>query len=560
MYIGCFNHQKACLIMKHNHIFDKIINIRCFAVVAAAVLFASLVPVLYCGFFNYATADDFAKSYMAADAVREGGSFFAAVIAAFENAVEAWKNWEGTWTSDFILAFQPSIWGEHWYGITVPLCVIYTVSGTGYLLWEIIVRRMGLRKAYWTFIWFVTVFLMLQYMPFPRGGIFWYPGMAHYIMPMCFAFLMIGWLLKWMRTAKSRYYWLMLLDSIYLGGSHYQLILLIELILAAAIVLVARHRPADKLTGKLERNQKYYSLILVFFLFTVILIGLIICVLSPGNKVRGGAEFSFSLRRVITIPFLCVASLTKDLIGYFTSKPIILILPAICFYAGLSHDDSNISFSQERCETSIENRIYGDLQELSNRKSGRKVFALILFLFLLTASSEAPGLYVIHNSAGISGGYYDVTYCLSLMMMALSALILGLYVSTQRVKFNKRLYCLGVLIFGLLFLKRSIRSSECYTCLSFAAEGRLQDYVDQMEERISLLEDPLLTDVVVPAMNDQQGPFMHLALSEDPSNYTNQASCLFYNKKSIKAVDRELYYEMYAAKEGHPDYLVRNTR
>ena len=50
-------------------------------------------------------------------------------------------------------------------------------------------------------------------------------------------------------------------------------------------------------------------------------------------------------------------------------------------------------------------------------------------------------------------------------------------------------------------------------------------------------------------MNDEQGPFMHMALLADPDAYTNKATARFYGKESVIAIPRTEYYELYCYPE-----------
>lgn len=141
----------------------------------------SLVPVLYCGIFNYASADDFSKSYTVHNVLLAGGNVLDAIYASIQAAANVWRIWEGTWASNFFLAFQPSIWGEHAYSITVPLCILYTAAGTGYALRELLVQRLGMtKKAYWVIFW-LQLFLSAIYAVYPGRNVLvhWYGTLCH---------------------------------------------------------------------------------------------------------------------------------------------------------------------------------------------------------------------------------------------------------------------------------------------------------------------------------------------------------------------------------------------
>ena len=67
-----------------------------------------------------------------------------------------------------------------------------------------------------------------------------------------------------------------------------------------------------------------------------------------------------------------------------------------------------------------------------------------------------------------------------------------------------------------------------------------------MQERLRILENEEITDAVVPEMNSEQGPFMHMSLLADPDAFTNHATALYYGKESVIAVPRDFFYEQYA--------------
>ena len=487
-----------------------------------AAFLVSMLPILYCGFFNYATADDFIKSYTVHNVLLNGGSLADAIVEGIMAAASMWKSWEGTWTSNFVLAMQPGIWGEHVYAVTVPLCILYTAVGTGYFLWEVLVGQLAVKKkAFWTTYW-MQLFLFLQYMPYIRGGMFWYPGMAHYIMPMCFSLLMIAWMLKWKRTGRRRYFIFMLLDAVYIGGSHYQHIILVLLALVSGwlwSIFVAK------------RDQKRMTLLWIPIL--EIQAGLYICVISPGNLTRGGEGFGIHIRTILLMPVSCVLQALQHGKEYLAQTPLLLVYAVFLIFIG---------------------------RHFVKLKSGEGICRIpmgvtLLYLFLLYASMEAPGIYAAGNTAGISGGYFDIVYQTMLLVMTIGCLLFGGWLGMKRqVHATGRQKTIGTVVLVLVMLvclKPCVKRSAAYLCYDFAESGRLRDFVFQMEERIDLLDDSELVDLYVPEMNDDQGPFMHLQLSEDPGNYTNQATALYYDKKSVTAVPRPIYYEKYAEKQKH---------
>ena len=150
-----------------------------------------------------------------------------------------------------------------------------------------------------------------------------YPGMAHYIMPMCFSLLMITWMLKWERTGRYRYFIFMLLDAVYIGGSHYQHIILVLLILLSGWLW----------SLLMERNhQRRMSLLWIPII--EILIGLYFCIISPGNLTRGGESFGLHPSAILRMPFSCMIQGLQHMREYFVHVPLLMAYVLLVFFLG----------------------------------------------------------------------------------------------------------------------------------------------------------------------------------------------------------------------------------
>lgn len=108
----------------------------------------------------------------------------------------------------------------------------------------------------------------------------------------------------------------------------------------------------------------------------------------------------------------------------------------------------------------------------------------------------------------------------------------------------------GEILFCIIAGKHLIGNMAAYICMDFIKSGQLRDFEYQMQERLKILNDLETDNVVLPQMNNEQGPFMHMALIADPDCYTNMATARFYGKKSVIAIPRTEYYELYGYPEG----------
>ena len=108
---------------------------------------------------------------------------------------------------------------------------------------------------------------------------------------------------------------------------------------------------------------------------------------------------------------------------------------------------------------------------------------------------------------------------------------------------------LGEIVFCIVAGKYLVSNMADYVCIDFIRTGQLRDFEYQMQERLAILQNPKVKNVVLPEMNNEQGPFMHMALLDNPDAYTNQATARFYGKESVIAIPRQEYYELY----GYPE-------
>lgn len=98
--------------------------------------------------------------------------------------------------------------------------------------------------------------------------------------------------------------------------------------------------------------------------------------------------------------------------------------------------------------------------------------------------------------------------------------------------------CVLVLFLCALFYRHIIGGTVDYTCIRYVQSGALADYREQMEEWLSILEDPSVSRAELPAMNDDQGPFMLMVPLEDEDAWSSRVYARYYNKESVVCVPR----------------------
>ena len=306
----------------------------------------------------------------------------------------------------------------------------------------------------------------------------------------------------------------------YLGGAGYP-----PLVLAAVWMLFLMIGAFAGLVREPDKDQRISrrrnALLLIPFVLEMI--GFIISAAAPGNKVRGGEDFGFSVSRVFSTLGLAMTAQGRELVNLVTEN---LWVSAALFLIAF------FVFLQKREQ---------------NEKKFRYPILIVILAYLTGAAVRTPRYY---SAVDVSNGVTDVEYFVLVFTLMVSwAYLCGAIrhrLSAERVREKKVLIILAGLSL-LLFVtgaKSCLKSSDMYMIYDFISSGKLADYHAQMEERIAILNRDGSGDVIVPEMNSEQGPFMHMALMEDPDSWTNRITAAYYGKASVTAVPREKFEGM----------------
>lgn len=486
----------------------KRISDRIIAVVSVILFLASLVLPVWVGMHNYATGDDLLYGAIVRNLMRAHASWGEIWKAAIDDVINEWYLFQGTWSSEILWRFEPSIWSENTYHITIFISLIMLTSGIWYFLYVLLHRILGIDRTVYAAIASWTSFFSIQYMPYPRGGLYWFTGMTHYTLAYALALFAIAWTVMYLSNGGARYLIGAILISAYMGGSGYPGVVAagLGLFLCALYAL---------LSG--DRDMRRRGLI-VLIPIILIAIGFIISAIAPGNAVRGGEDYGFSIGRVIEVFVRSFTSGVSDLAGYTISVRPLFLLPAGVFVL-----------------------VAGS--EIESRISGKQLIALNAAVFTVLCMIHAPEIYAGDTvEAGISGGVYDSYFYVTIFFVVILAVSLGIRLghAFRNLKYSvliRNLFFAGAVVFCVIFHKYLIGNMLDYNCHKYISGGQMADYEAQMQERFRILEEE---DGVVylPFISDDQGPLMHFPVMPDPDAYPNSVAAQFYDKEAVIGVER----------------------
>ena len=147
----------------------------------ALIILISLIPVFYIGRYNHPSADDYGYSAEMHFALQAGTGFLGVLKTAWETSLAYMKTWQGLYSSSFVLSMQPAVFGEKYYAITTPIIVAALFAGTAAFFAEILHGIFGAKRRGALFIALVIVFYMVQAMPCPVEGLYWFNGAVNYL-------------------------------------------------------------------------------------------------------------------------------------------------------------------------------------------------------------------------------------------------------------------------------------------------------------------------------------------------------------------------------------------
>lgn len=240
----------------------------------------TIIPLLQLAVYNHPSADDYSYAVLTYHTWQETHSIWEVLKGAWTTSIEFWNTWQGLYTSAFILALQPAIFGEKYYVLTAYFTLGAIYGGNLIFLEYLLHKKLGTSRLEAAALACVVSSLMIQWMPSGVEGIYWYNGAMNYtfffgLMLVCIC-MMVG-LQAHRNIWKNGSYIVVtaLSGALLVGGNH--VTALMGIVFAAGIFVVA--------IWKKEKQFIIGSLVVLCSMLT----GFWVNVTSPGTAVRQAA-------------------------------------------------------------------------------------------------------------------------------------------------------------------------------------------------------------------------------------------------------------------------------
>ena len=297
---------------------------------------AIILPIIILGFYNSPSADDYDYAILTHNAIKNGGNIFELIKAAHNTNIKFYNEWQGLYSSAFILSLQPGIFGENFYFLTTIIILIIAFICL-FISFNILNKYYIKKEKSFVFMTSMVVLtIVILLLPSATQGLYWYNGAMNY-MPWAFTNLLQICLIVDMYYSKDKKLVLLLIISSLLGfitsgGNHVTSFANILFLLYATIYLMFK-------------KKKYYSLIPLF----LSIIGFVIMYKAPGTAIRQSRFQNPSIQKAILETYRFTKVTFISWIDFKWLLTIIIITPI----AILMLKNSKIKFSRQQIIISL---------------------------------------------------------------------------------------------------------------------------------------------------------------------------------------------------------------
>ncbi len=275
------------------------------------VLLISIIPLVYISFYSRPSADDYGYSINLYRYISSGNfNIFGLIKKAIEVDIHFYNNWQGLYTSAFLLAFQPSIFGEKYYCIGAILLLIISFLCVLYFI-KTVFKIIKIER-YYIFLSILIFVFLYQQLPNLTEGLYWFNGAWNY-MPFFFLSLVnMGLCLKYLFIENRKKYIVLscLLSFVISGGNHvtsFMNILLLMVIVGYGI-------------------YKKKKAVILSLLFAIV--GFILMYIAPGTAIRQARFSNPSIIETLKQVIYRSYSFTSE---YFTRSCVFYLFAIILF-------------------------------------------------------------------------------------------------------------------------------------------------------------------------------------------------------------------------------------
>lgn len=494
---------------------SKLITPRILANFLTVIYGISLIPLLWIGWYNYPSADDFTIGNECHQAWVATHNPFAALWAGVVRAAEDWLTWMGYFTSNFLMAAPPSSFAER-LAVLTPWIMIGMLSiSTAYLLRVIFVKVFHADKYMSRCVTMLMLFVTVQCMVGRVEAFYWYSGAANYMFVHGMSLFFYGLLISAVYDQGKKRIWDISCASFlgfFTGGGNQMTALNVAVILLVAIGFLTY-----------LKKWKQYKLLAVPMIF--FFVGFLLNIAAPGNWVRAADATGMNPVKAVFLSFhYCLYYCMDEWSGWPVAVLVIALIPLFFHMAG----KAGFTF--------------------------RYPLAVVVFGYCVVSAMMTPPLFAVGNMG--ADRLKAVTFTMYILVLTLCVGYVTGWVRKKietgladaekshheaEKKFSvSALFCiLGcILFFGFASVLTVIPEPHYFTfssALTDLGNGSARAYGLAHEERMELYKSGE-KNIEVKPLPAQPALLYFSDIKGDPEDWENRGVCRFYGLESVKVV------------------------
>ena len=466
-----------------------------------AILLLSLIPLIWLGRYNYPTGDDYYYGAETHLVWQQTGSIIQTLDAACAGVADSYQNWQGTYSALFLMYLAPNVFSNTAYHLVTFVILLLLCGGIFYLLCPLFRRFLPGTCGEWITVSSVLSFLCIQTVEFQSDSFYWYNGSMYYTGFFAVTLFFLGTLLRYLDNGKRILLLPLLLFAVFLGGGNY-VSLLPCMLLSVTITLLLL----------LRKNKKAY---ICGITSVVLLLSFAVSAMAPGNHVRQSGMWKIPAWKAIAKCLLQGIRYTFAWTGLWWVLAALLLLPVFL--------------------------------RILQKKNGAFFSHPILFTgyaYGLFCSMSCPLFYTM-NSTGPGRAVAIVYYMFLLISFAVFFYWIGFVVlkmqvrpkTSERIEFSGKLNAARYLAMALLLFSILCtglwQETSAMKAIRVLTDGEAAAYAAEYEDRLLLLNDPEVTDVVLTPFTHQPALIYSGDLPGDPEDPTSRKVAQYFQKTSL---------------------------
>ena len=484
----------------------------CVCVIILFVL--SLLPVLIIAGYNHPSADDFSYGDRTFETWKSTHSIIRTMSVAGVVVKDTYGAWQGTFSAVFLMALNPSIFGDSLYMLVPVVLIALFVFSVAFLLKVILMDYLNADKYSWCIFTMIICFLSMQFIVSPVQGFFWYNSAMYYTGFYSVALIQFSVILKLVNADSKKktavYSVLVTILAIAIGGGNFVVALLSAEIVALAFVCCI-----------IFRRDRVLRLLPCFFMICA---AFFVSALAPGNFVRQQQNHSMGAIEAITSSFWFALEFIKNFVRVPVYIAIIGIMPAIYKITR----DSKYSF--------------------------RLPLLATILLYCIYASTFTPNLYAMSYFGPervLNINYFVFVTVLFLTVVYWCGWVSKRVFSMKGKSSEKRAAAMskyaepiivGVLVlcftFGCLaMIRENIDSIMCTSAAKSLTRGEAGTYHQEYLSRLEIYNDEQIVHVKIPAFTVKPKILFFDDITDDASDWRNVSLASYYSKETVVLVD-----------------------